>query len=192
MKYWIYHLWPIGHSSATRDKFNISLVITITIRDIFQYKIPAIVYSPNKLLKQLITSVTEPFAVNKRIIAGKFPEPIKISKITPIWKKGEHIDPSNYRPICQLCSFSKLYEKIYAQPMNKFSIQNNNSNIVSNKDISQGSTLGPMIHSLYWAEITNVTSLFTILFADDCNLIISGPNLHNHFYLAHPALGAHI
>ena len=30
-----------------RDKFNISLVITLTTRDIFQYKIPANVYSPN-------------------------------------------------------------------------------------------------------------------------------------------------
>ena len=39
------NLWP----SATRDKFNISLAITITTRDIFQYQIPTIVYSPNKV-----------------------------------------------------------------------------------------------------------------------------------------------
>ena len=37
-KYWIYHLWP----SATRDKFNTSLVITITTRDIFQYLLPGV------------------------------------------------------------------------------------------------------------------------------------------------------
>ena len=38
------------------DKFNISLVITITTRDIFQYQIPAIVYSPNKLVITYQTS----------------------------------------------------------------------------------------------------------------------------------------
>ena len=45
------HSWNIEFItrglSATRDKFNISLVITITTRDIFQYQIPAIVYSPS-------------------------------------------------------------------------------------------------------------------------------------------------
>ena len=43
------HSWNIEFITrgfATRDKFNISLVITITTRDIFQYQIPAIVYSP--------------------------------------------------------------------------------------------------------------------------------------------------
>ena len=40
------HLWYIEFITrgfATRDKFNISLVITITTRDIFHYQIPAIV-----------------------------------------------------------------------------------------------------------------------------------------------------
>ena len=36
--YWIYHSWP----SATRDKSNTSLVITITTRDIFQYLLPGV------------------------------------------------------------------------------------------------------------------------------------------------------
>ena len=49
------HLWNIEFITrgfATRDKFNISLVITITTRDIFQYFLPAIVYYPNTYLKK--------------------------------------------------------------------------------------------------------------------------------------------
>ena len=47
------HLWYIEFITrgfATRDKFNISLVITTTTRDIFQYFLPAIVYYPNSAI----------------------------------------------------------------------------------------------------------------------------------------------
>ena len=43
-KYWIYHSWP----AATRDKFNIFLMITITTRDIFQYLFTAMHDSYNQ------------------------------------------------------------------------------------------------------------------------------------------------
>ena len=42
-KYKIYYSWPL----ATRNKFNIFLVITITTRDIFQYFLTAIEDSPS-------------------------------------------------------------------------------------------------------------------------------------------------
>jgi len=40
------------------------------------------------------------------------PEDLKISRITPLHKKGDKQSLTNYRPISNLSSFSKLYEKI--------------------------------------------------------------------------------
>ena len=54
MKYWIYHSWPL----ATRNKFNISLVITITTCDIFQYFLTAIKDSPITWYLLLTTKYT--------------------------------------------------------------------------------------------------------------------------------------
>ena len=38
-----------------------------------------------------------------------------MSKITPIHKKGDKTNISNYRPISNLCSMSKVFEKLIMQ-----------------------------------------------------------------------------
>ena len=50
--------------------------------------------------------------INKILENGIFPEELKTSKITPIYKKGRHDDVNNYRPISILNTFSKILEKI--------------------------------------------------------------------------------
>src|SRR5436190_21444858 len=49
--------------------------------------------------------------VNSSFISGIFPEKLKISKIIPVFKKGEVLDKTNYRPISLLPAFSKIFEK---------------------------------------------------------------------------------
>ena len=48
---------------------------------------------------------------NKAITSGTFPERLKYSIINPLYKKGDKTDPSNYRPVSILTSFSKVLEK---------------------------------------------------------------------------------
>ena len=44
---------------------------------------------------------------NKRI----FPDFLKVATFIPAHKKGEKLEPNNYRAISLLCDISKLYEK---------------------------------------------------------------------------------
>ena len=43
---------------------------------------------------------------------GQLPEQWKVSKIVPIFKKGCKTKIENYRPIANLCSTSKVFEKL--------------------------------------------------------------------------------
>ena len=67
----------------------------------------------NKILKKIIPHILGSLTrcINLSIKEEQFPERLKISKITPIYKKGDPQDPGNYRPINQLSSFSKIFEK---------------------------------------------------------------------------------
>ena len=48
--------------------------------------------------------------------SGNFPDILKYADITPVFKKGDKTDKSNYRPISTFSNFSKVFQKmIYAQ-----------------------------------------------------------------------------
>ena len=56
---------------------------------------------------------------NQSLQQGVVPDFLKISKVTPIDKGGEIIDPANYRPISTLSTFTQIFEKcIYNQLIN--------------------------------------------------------------------------
>ena len=58
--------------------------------------------------------------INLSFNTGIFPDPLKIARITPIYKKGEKTNPSNYRPIASLPPLSKIYERGIANRLNSF------------------------------------------------------------------------
>lgn len=43
---------------------------------------------------------------------GIFPDSLKLGRVIPLYKKGEHSELSNYRPICILPTISKILESI--------------------------------------------------------------------------------
>ena len=57
--------------------------------------------------------------INSAILNGVFPDELKLADVTPLYKKSDPEDKTNYRPISVLPSQSKVYEKIYKQ-LNSF------------------------------------------------------------------------
>ena len=62
---------------------------------------------------------------NVCIKGSKIPTEWKDAKVTAIFKKGDEMDPQNYRPISLLSSISKLFEKLIAEQITAFFWQKN-------------------------------------------------------------------
>ena len=58
--------------------------------------------------------------VNKGILECTFPNLLKLAGLIPAYKNGDVTDKSNYRPISLLPAISKLFEKLYAEQINKY------------------------------------------------------------------------
>ena len=71
-------------------------------------------------IKQILFEICKKF-----IEKGEFPDLLKIAKVTPIFKSGDHTVVSNYRPISVLPVFSKILERIIYNKVNDFFTTNN-------------------------------------------------------------------
>ena len=79
------------------------------------------------MLKKIKESVAYPIAnlINNSISSGSVPHALKIAKVIPIYKSGDHSDFGNYRPISILPVISKLYEKVMYKRLYSFLTTNN-------------------------------------------------------------------
>lgn len=75
-----------------------------------------------KILKLICEMISEPLCslVNESVNLGIFPDDLKLACITPIYKKGDPTNVSNYRPISVLPLLSKIFEKAMANRMSKY------------------------------------------------------------------------
>ena len=66
----------------------------------------------NKLLKQISIGIAFSLSIiiNKGFISGTFPEKLKVSRVIPVYKKGEENNLGNYRPIFIIPVLSKPVE----------------------------------------------------------------------------------
>lgn len=77
---------------------------------------------PVLLLKKSIHLIAKPLAhlIYRAFTEGVFPSPLKMGIVKPLFKRGNPNDIENYRPICLLTSFSKIFEKIFANRLRSF------------------------------------------------------------------------
>lgn len=75
----------------------------------------------NKLIKISSPFISSPLThiCNKSLSSGTFPDRMKYAVVTPIFKKGDKHELSNYRPISILSSFSKVLEKVMYNQLQK-------------------------------------------------------------------------
>ena len=82
---------------------------------------------PGRFLKDGAVILAKPVTkiCNLSIKTNIFPDPCKLAKLKPIFKKGSRMDPSNYRPISLLPLISKIFEKIVHDQMIDYLAQYN-------------------------------------------------------------------
>ena len=108
--------------NSKRNINNLLFLPSVTendVKNIFNSLTDSTAYDHNflspKLIKNFRDELSMPLSVviNKTIQAGHFPDSLKISKISAIYKRsGDKCDPNNYRPISILPVFSKFCERI--------------------------------------------------------------------------------
>lgn len=76
----------------------------------------------NSIVKQTIHIVSEPlaFIFNNCLSEGYFAPSLKISKVIPVFKKGDRNLPQNYRPISIIPIFSKILESLMYNQLSYF------------------------------------------------------------------------
>ena len=78
---------------------------------------------PTKIVKLVNKQICKDLAncMNACIKQNKFPNELKIADITPIIKKDDPLDKTNYRPISILPTVSKIFERILFNQLQRFS-----------------------------------------------------------------------
>ena len=86
----------------------------------------------NSMLKKIVNCIALPLChiFNKSFSSGIIPDQLKLAKVIPICKlrasdNGDKSLPTNYRPISLLPIFSKILEKLVANRLNDYLLENN-------------------------------------------------------------------
>ena len=88
------------------------------VQDVDASKATASHHIPTRICKENIDRITNIF--NLGTVESNFPSKFKLANITPVHKKGDKTDKSNYRPISLLSAISKHFEKLYAIQISTF------------------------------------------------------------------------
>ena len=75
---------------------------------------------PTKALKTIARDISVPLTdfINSANLNGVFCYELKLADVTPLYRKSDPEDKTNYRPISIIPSLSKVYEKISRKQLN--------------------------------------------------------------------------
>ena len=101
---------------------NITPVDVQTIIEGLKNKKCDILSVPNHKYKLVADIISAPLAhlFNVSTLSGIFPSTLKISRVTPIFKKDDPSLPKNYRPISITHTISKIFEKIVFKQLTEY------------------------------------------------------------------------
>ena len=82
---------------------------------------------PTKILKLGARSLSPILSclINECFSTGIFPKCLKLARVTPIFKGGDPLSPSEWRPISIVSVLSKIIEKLVCTRLNKYLLKNN-------------------------------------------------------------------
>ena len=109
--------------------------------------IPVYILKDSKDL--LLNPLTDLF--EKIYSTGVIPDQWKVSKIVPIFKKGNKNEIENYRPIANLCSASKIFKKLilkqiqYLESTNKLDLTGKQQHGLKKSTATAGALLQSII-----------------------------------------------
>ena len=77
---------------------------------------------PTRIIKESIDAFSNNITdcLNASINDCLFPASMKLGDITPVFKSDDKTNKENYRPICTLKPFSKVFERILCDQINSF------------------------------------------------------------------------
>ena len=77
-------------------------------------------------MKSILDYIVKPLThlINQCLHTGVFPDNMKLAKVIPIYKKGDPLEMSNYRPISLLPSISKVIERVVFNQLNMYLYKN--------------------------------------------------------------------
>ena len=113
------------------------MTITFFIHNLKNKKSYGHDYLSNILLKRAQATLVKPltFLINQTLTTGIFPRELKISRVKPLFKKGDPMLFSNYRPISLLSSISKIYEYVIFHQLLNYMDTTKNCFIMINMDL---------------------------------------------------------
>ena len=76
----------------------------------------------DEFLKLSVNIISGPLAnfLNKCILQGPFPILMKITVVSPVYKKKDPFNKENYRPFSVLTALSKFFEKVIELQLSPF------------------------------------------------------------------------
>ena len=97
----------------------------------------------DEFLKLSVNIISGPLAnfLNKCILQGPFPILMKITVVSPVYKKKDPFNKENYRPFSVLTALSKFFEKVIELQLSPFLNMNFSDFLVPTENIFNPSML---------------------------------------------------
>jgi len=77
------------------------------------------------MVKNILSIYLSCRSYNASLSKSIFLEKLRLAKLIPLFKSGSRLNPSNYRPISLLSHFSKIFEKLLCNNVDRFFDQRN-------------------------------------------------------------------